>query len=389
MFDCPLHRDDPVIDAPLQRLKTRELAIPSEACGDFCYLNTPDNGVLLSPRTPLQKKANEKSGSENKYSDELAQKVKVYLKAANTKTDEWTPPEKSLYRVLIKTFPGNFCAVAQALATKKCEEVFKFSVQEGKTSRGEKKKKNLKTKKFGKSQQAQLYKHTQGGKKENKRPYIPCNHPGKDCHPDVCSCRQNNNFCEKFCYCPLSCRDRFPGCRCKSSCKTSKCSCWLASRECDPDLCENCLDGRLELDPKTNSCQNVQLQRAKGKNLYVAPSDIAGLGCFIGEPAEKNDFIAEYLGEMITHEECESRGRVYDMAKSSYMFNLNEEYIVDAARMGGFIRFANHSSKPNCQVKILLVNGDYRIGIYARDKIEVGEELFFDYGKDFVGHDLI
>ena len=31
-------------------------------------------------------------------------------------------------------------------------------------------------------------------------------------------------------------------------------------------------------------------------------------------------------------EESESRGRVYDMAKSSYMFNLNEEYIVDAAR---------------------------------------------------------
>lgn len=35
---------------------------------------------------------------------------------------------------------------------------------------------------------------------------------------------------------------------------------------------------------------------------------------------------------VIVQEESESRGRVYDMAKSSYMFNLNEEYIVDAAR---------------------------------------------------------
>ena len=42
-------------------------------------------GLLFFSRTPLQKKANEKSGSENKYSVELAQKVKVYLKAANTK----------------------------------------------------------------------------------------------------------------------------------------------------------------------------------------------------------------------------------------------------------------------------------------------------------------
>jgi len=393
LYDCPLHRDDLEIDEPLQRPNARELPLPTEACGSQCYLNQPSVVALLSPRTPFTNRWKAKPCDyADLYNSSNIESVKLLLEnntSPQVEPGEWTNAEKSLYRVSIKSFPGNFCAVAKVLATKKCREVFLFSVQEGKTSRGVRNRKVLKAKKFGKTLQAQLYKHTQHGTKENKRPYIPCHHPGKDCSPEVCSCRESNNFCEKFCYCPINCSHRFPGCRCKSNCKTKMCPCFLASRECDPDLCQNCLDGKLDLKPETNSCHNVYLQRLMGKNLYVAPSDIAGLGCFLGEAAEKNDFIAEYVGEMITHEECESRGRIYDMAKSSYMFNLNEEYIVDAARLGGNIRFANHSAKPNCQVKILLVNGDYRIGIYAKQHIQMGEELFFDYGKDFVGHDLI
>lgn len=121
----------------------------------------------------------------------------------------------------------------------------------------------------------------------------------------------------------------FLGCSCRSgSCRTTHCPCWSANRECDPDLCRSCeahvSNDELKQSGRERACKNVSIQTGERKQLLLAPSAVHGWGAFVTEEVRRGEFITEYFGELISQDEADRRGKIYDKLNRSYLFNLNE-----------------------------------------------------------------
>ncbi|KAK6116219.1 hypothetical protein DH2020_050015 [Rehmannia glutinosa] len=92
--------------------------------------------------------------------------------------------------------------------------------------------------------------------------------------------------------------------------------------------------------------------------VLLGRSDVSGWGAFLKNGVGKHEYLGEYTGELISHREADKRGKIYDRDK---------------------LKFANHSPDPNCYAKVIMVAGDHRVGIFAKERIGAGEELFYDY----------
>ena len=134
-------------------------------------------------------------------------------------------------------------------------------------------------------------------------------------------------------------------------------------------------------------CQNQRFQQRKYANVSVIQTDKKGYGLRINTDLHADDFIFEYLGEVIPEASFRRRTRQYDEdgIKHFYFMALNKGEFVDATKKGNLGRFCNHSCNPNCYVDKWNVGDKMRMGIFAKRMLKAGEELTFNYNVDRYG----
>ncbi|KAL9327757.1 hypothetical protein ACSQ67_002760 [Phaseolus vulgaris] len=290
---------------------------------------------------------------------------------------DWRPLERDLYLKGVEMFGKNSCLIAATLlpGLKTCLQVARYMFAGGESmihgstpnstvdrnekinpectdvemlARSRSQRKKGKPRKFNYSRKSAglppRWRKIAYGQNLCNKQYTPCGCHGM-CGKE-CSCLLNGTCCEKYCGCSKICKNRFRGCHCtKSQCRSRLCPCFAANRECDPDVCRNCWvscgDGSLGEPPRRGDgkCRNMNILLGQKERILLAKSDVIGWGAFA-------------------------------------------KWVIDAHRLGDKLKFANHSAKPNCYAKVMLVGGEHRVGIFAKENIQAGDEIFYDYWYD-------
>jgi SET domain-containing protein len=127
----------------------------------------------------------------------------------------------------------------------------------------------------------------------------------------------------------------------------------------------------------------------KGKALRSAPDDarpfeirespIQGLGAFATRRIPAGVRLIEYAGERLTPAQADARYPEEPGERHhTFLFAIDDEWVVDAAVDGNDARWINHSCEPNCDAVV----DDGRIWIETIRDVEPGEELAYDYAYE-------
>ncbi|KAF4100669.1 histone-lysine N-methyltransferase 2B isoform X3 [Onychostoma macrolepis] len=122
------------------------------------------------------------------------------------------------------------------------------------------------------------------------------------------------------------------------------------------------------------------LEKTSKEAVGVYRSAIHGRGLFCKRNIEAGEMVIEYAGNVIRSVLTDKREKYYDSKGiGCYMFRIDDFDVVDATMHGNAARFINHSCDPNCYSRVINVEGQKHIVIFALRKIYRGEELTYDY----------
>ncbi len=122
---------------------------------------------------------------------------------------------------------------------------------------------------------------------------------------------------------------------------------------------------------------NGQSASGAAEKLYeVRRSGIHGRGVFALQAIKKGTRIVEYKGKRVKWSWASKAYQdVEGEATHTFLFELDDDMVIDANQNGNAARWINHSCHPNCEAN----EDEGRIFIEALRPIRAGEELGYDY----------
>lgn len=158
-------------------------------------------------------------------------------------------------------------------------------------------------------------------------------------------------------------------CTVSNACVTRSCSHRSAFEECTQTNCK-----------WHDQCQNRRMGNNEAiHQLQIFDTEKCGRGVRSAIEIYPGQLICEYVGEVVKLQNYQLRTLLRSEDMPRFGVHLSSFYVVDATQKGNIARFINHSCEPNCEMQRWIVNGYYRLGIFAKKKIEEGEELTYDY----------
>jgi SET domain-containing protein len=120
------------------------------------------------------------------------------------------------------------------------------------------------------------------------------------------------------------------------------------------------------------------------RNILVRRSPIHGNGVFAATDLPAGKSLIEYRGKLLTHAVADDRYSDNVETGHTFLFILNDHYVIDANVDGNSARWINHSCAPNCEPVLQEAEDGNpkkdRLFIETKRPVKAGEELTYDYG---------